>query len=89
MSTRPSAAKLSEAICRKGAYSVVEPGTSARSNLDRFTGFCEFFSERGIEHKLKLFTPPATNEGAASELLASPVNKMIFVCSMGQQTMNY
>ena len=67
-----SAAKLSEAICRKGGrILVVEPGTSARSNLDRFTGFCEFFSERGIEHKLKLFTPPATNEEAAPELLAS------------------
>ena len=39
-----SAAKLSEAICRKGGrILVVEPGTSARSNLDRVTGFCEFF----------------------------------------------
>ena len=40
-------------------------------------GFCEFFSERGIEHKLKLFTPPATNEEAAP-------NKMIFVTHVHQ-----
>jgi len=67
-----SAAKLSEAICRKGGrVLVVEPGTSARSNLDRVTGFCEFFAERGMEHKLTLFAPPATNEEVATKLLAT------------------
>ncbi|MEX0502803.1 LacI family DNA-binding transcriptional regulator [Alphaproteobacteria bacterium LSUCC0719] len=67
-----SAAKLSEAICRKGGrVLVVEPGTNARSNLDRITGFCQFFTDRGIGDKLTLLPPPATISEAASNLLAS------------------
>ena len=67
-----SAAKLSEAICRKGGrVLVVEPGTNARSNLDRISGFCRFFTERGIEDKLTLLPPPATLVEGVSNLLAS------------------
>ena len=67
-----SAAKLSEAICRKGGrVLVVEPGTDARSNLDRIAGFCQFFTERGIGDKLTLLPPPPTIMEAASNLLAS------------------
>ena len=67
-----SAAKLSEAICRKGGrVLVVEPGTNARSNLDRISGFCRFFNERGIGDKLTLLPTPATIVEGVSDLLAS------------------
>ena len=50
---------------------VVEPGTNARSNLDRISGFCRFFTERGVIDKLKLLLPPATVVEGVSNLLAS------------------
>ncbi|MEC8643425.1 MAG: LacI family DNA-binding transcriptional regulator [Pseudomonadota bacterium] len=66
-----SAAKLSEAICRKGGrVLVVEPGTNARSNLDRIKGFSQFFADRGIEDKLTLFSPRNTTSEAVSDMLA-------------------
>ena len=66
-----SAAKLSEAICRKGGrVLVVEPGTNARSNLDRIKGFSQFFADRGIEDKLMLFPSRDTVSEAVSDMLA-------------------
>ena len=66
-----SAAKLSEAICRKGGrVLVVESGTNGRSNLDRIRGFCQFFADRGIEDKLTLFTPRATTAEAIADMVA-------------------
>lgn len=66
-----SAAKLSEAICRKGGrVLVVETGTNARSNLDRVEGFSQFFADRGIEDKLTFFSPQATVSEAMSDMLA-------------------
>lgn len=66
-----SAAKLSEAICRKGGrVLVVESGTKGRSNLDRIRGFCQFFADRGIEDKLTLFTPRATTAQAIADMVA-------------------
>lgn len=66
-----SAAKLSEAICRKGGrVLVVETGINGRSNSDRIRGFSQFFADRGIEDKLTLFSPHAAVEEAALNMLA-------------------
>jgi len=66
-----SAAKLSEAICRKGGrVLVVEPGTNARSNLDRVKGFSQFFVDLGIEDKLMLFPSRVSVTEAVSDMLA-------------------
>lgn len=66
-----SAAKISEAICRKGGrVLVVEPGTNARSNLDRIKGFSQFFAERGMDDKLMLFPPRDSVTEAVSDMLA-------------------
>ena len=65
-----SAAKLSEAICRKGGrVLVVETGIESRSNSERITGFSRFFADRGIEDKLTLFSPHAAVEEAALNML--------------------
>jgi len=66
-----SAAKLSEAICRKGGrVLVVEAETNARSQIDRITGFRQFFAERGISGKLTSFPSDATILEAESRMLA-------------------
>jgi len=66
-----SAAKLSEAICRKGGrVLVVEPETNARSQIDRFVGFHQFFKECGMEGKLTTFPPQASLLEAESRILA-------------------
>ncbi|MGC6519793.1 MAG: LacI family DNA-binding transcriptional regulator [Candidatus Puniceispirillaceae bacterium] len=65
-----SAAKLSEAICRKGGrVLVVETGIESRSNSERIGGFSQFFADRGIEDKLTLFSPHAAVEKAALNML--------------------
>ena len=65
-----SAAKLSEAICRKGGrVLVVETGIESRSNSERIRGFSQFFADRGIEDKLTLFSPHAAVEEAALNML--------------------
>ena len=58
-----SAAKISEAICRKGGrILVIEPDPSARAQMERFSGFQQFFANRGEEGKLCRFhqTKPLT-----------------------------
>lgn len=66
-----SAAKLSEAICRKGGrILVVEPETNARSQIDRILGFRQFFAERGIEGKLTSFPPQVSLLEAEPRMLA-------------------
>ena len=66
-----SAAKLSEAICRKGGHVlVVEPETNARSQIDRIFGFRQFFADRGIEDKLTFFSPQFSISDAVSSILA-------------------
>ena len=58
-----SAAKISEAICRKGGrILVIEPDPSARAQMERLRGFQQFFANRGEEGKLCRFnqTKPLT-----------------------------
>lgn len=66
-----SAAKLSEAICRKGGQVlVIEPETNARSQIDRIFGFRQFFAERGLGSKLTSFPPQLSLLEAESRMLA-------------------
>ena len=58
-----SAAKISEAICRKGGrILVIEPDPTAWAQMERFNGFQQFFANRGEEEKLRRFyqTKPLT-----------------------------
>ncbi|HCM07696.1 MAG TPA: hypothetical protein DIC41_04490, partial [Alphaproteobacteria bacterium] len=58
-----SAAKISEAICRKGGrILVIEPDPTAWAQMERFNGFLQFFANRGEEEKLYRFyqTKPLT-----------------------------
>ncbi len=58
-----SAAKISEAICRKGGrILVIEPDSTAWAQMERFNGFRQFFANRGEEEKLYRFyqTKPLT-----------------------------
>ena len=58
-----SAAKISEAICRKGGrILVIEPDPTAWAQMERFNGFQQFFANRGEEEKLYRFyqTKPLT-----------------------------
>ena len=58
-----SAAKISEAICRKGGrILVIEPDPTAWAQMERFNGFRQFFANRGEEEKLYRFyqTKPLT-----------------------------
>lgn len=58
-----SAAKISEAICRKGGrILIIEPDPTAWAQMERFNGFRQFFANRGEEEKLRRFyqTKPLT-----------------------------
>ena len=58
-----SAAKISEAICRKGGrILIIEPDPTAWAQMERFKGFQQFFANRGEEEKLRRFyqTKPLT-----------------------------
>ena len=58
-----SAAKISEAICRKGGrILIIEPDPTAWAQMERFNGFQQFFANRGEEEKLRRFyqTKPLT-----------------------------
>ena len=49
-----SAAKISEAICRKGGrILIIEPDPTAWAQMERFKGFQQFFANRGEEEKLR------------------------------------
>lgn len=51
-----SAAKLSEAICRKGGkVLVIRPETRAQAQLQRYEGFKQFFEDRNLGDKLVSF----------------------------------
>ena len=51
-----SAAKISEAMCRKGGkVLVVSPQYLAKSQAERFKGFSQFFAEVGFSNKLIFF----------------------------------
>ena len=58
-----SAAKISEAICRKGGrILIIEPDPTAWAQMERVKGFQQFFANRGEEEKLCRFykTKPLT-----------------------------
>ena len=51
-----SAAKISEAMCRKGGkVLVITPQYLAKSQVERFKGFSQFFEEVGFSNKLVFF----------------------------------
>lgn len=51
-----SAAKISEAMCRKGGkVLVITPEYLAKSQVERFKGFSQFFAEVGFSNKLVFF----------------------------------
>ena len=51
-----SAAKISEAMCRKGGkVLVITPQYLAKSQVERFKGFSQFFAEVGFSNKLIFF----------------------------------
>lgn len=65
-----SAAKISEAICRKGGrVLVIEPEMNARAQIDRMTGFRQFFIDRAITDRLSFFSPPAKTAMALNGIL--------------------
>ena len=65
-----SAAKISEAICRKGGrVLVIEPETNARAQIERITGFRQFFTDRAITDRLSFFSPPAKTSAALARIL--------------------
>ncbi len=65
-----AAAKISEAICRKGGRVLaVTPETGVRAPLERLVGFTRFFEERDAEDRLLVFTPPSNMPVALSQLI--------------------
>jgi LacI family transcriptional regulator len=65
-----SAAKISEAVCRKGGrVLIIEPETDARAQIDRMTGFRHFFADRGITDRMSFFNPPAKTAAALTKIL--------------------
>jgi LacI family transcriptional regulator len=65
-----SAAKISEAVCRKGGrVLIIEAETDARAQIDRMTGFRQFFADRGITDRMSLFNPPTKTAAALTQIL--------------------
>ena len=51
-----SAAKISEAICRKGGkVLIIEPEATALAQIQRFAGFRQFFEDHGLADRLRFF----------------------------------
>ncbi|MGB1871351.1 MAG: LacI family DNA-binding transcriptional regulator [Candidatus Puniceispirillaceae bacterium] len=65
-----SAAKISEAICRKGGrVLVIEPEINARAQVERMAGFRHFFNDRDIIDCMAVFNPPAKTSTALAKIL--------------------
>jgi LacI family transcriptional regulator len=65
-----SAAKISEAICRKGGrVLIIEPEPDARAQIDRMRGFRHFFADRGIADRMSFFNPPTKAATALTNIL--------------------
>jgi LacI family transcriptional regulator len=65
-----SAAKISEAMCRKGGQVlVIEPERMAQAQIQRFNGIKHFFENRDEAQKLSFFTNDRTSTLALAELL--------------------
>ena len=71
-----AAAKISEAICRKGGRVLaVMPEAGVRAPRERIVGFRQFFQDRDCDDRLLVFTPPSNMTYALSQLVQLLTNE--------------